>query len=142
MYEKEATETLSENRQLHCRQLDLASSRLFCPRINPLVPLRSAGRTLMVQRLVTSWTGRGMNASGYVFHAIQNIPPPLRRSHPNLSILRIASFPEVKRPGRRIDHPLPSSAKLQMGYNCTPAFPLYLHRHVMGLHLPLTLPIQ
>ena len=83
-----------------------------------------AGIAQSVQRLATGWTVRTSNpGGGEVLHARPDRPwgPP--------SLLyngyRV-SFPEVKRPGRGVDHSLPSSAEVKESvelYFCFPSVP-------------------
>ena len=44
----------------------------------------------------------------------------------------MVSFVGVKRPGRGADHQPPSGSTLLLGWSYMSAFPLCLHRHVMG----------
>ena len=54
------------------------------------------------------WTVRGSNPDGARFSApVQNGPG----AHPATYKISTGSFPELRRPGRGVDHPPPSSAK-------------------------------
>jgi hypothetical protein len=37
------------------------------------------------------------------------------------------SFPDIKRPGREVNHKPPSSTEVKNGWSCTSALPIYLH---------------
>jgi hypothetical protein len=68
-----------------------------------------AGIAQSVQRLATGWTVRGSNPGGGL-----DIPHP---SRPGLGPTQPPiewSFPGVKRPGRCVDHPPPSSAEVKV----------------------------
>ena len=66
-----------------------------------------AGIAQSVQRLATGWTFRGSNPEGGGFSA------PVQtgsEAYPASYTIGTGSFPGVKRPGRGVDHPPPSSA--------------------------------
>jgi hypothetical protein len=64
----------------------------------------------LVQILATDWTVRGSNPGGARFYApVQNGP----KAHPASYTMGSGSFPGVKRPGRIVDHPPPSSAEVK-----------------------------
>jgi len=57
-------------------------------------------------------------------------------------IIGTGSFPGVKRPGRGVDHPLPSSAEVKEGVELYLYSPCGLSLPVLGRTLPLTLYIH
>jgi hypothetical protein len=62
------------------------------------------------------------------FCAVQTSP----KAHPASCTMGNGSFLGAKRSKHGADHPLPSSARLSMGWSHTSVFPLCFHRHVMG----------
>ena len=56
--------------------------------------------------IVTGWTVRGSNPSGGEYYATVQTGPG---AHPVSYTMGTKSFPAVKRPGRGVDHPPPSS---------------------------------
>jgi hypothetical protein len=71
-----------------------------------------------------------------------SLSPPLQTgpgAHPASYTMGIGSFPGVKRPGRGVDHPPPSSAEVEGRvelYICSPSGPSW---PVLGRSLPLPL---
>jgi hypothetical protein len=63
-----------------------------------------------VQRLATGWTVRGSNPGGGEIFRTRPSPP---WSPPSLLYNGYRGFPEVKRPGRGVDHTPPSSAEVR-----------------------------
>ena len=61
-------------------------------------------------QLATGWTVRGSNPFGARFPVPVQTGP---RDHPASYTLGTGTFPAVKPPGRGIDHPLLSSAKVK-----------------------------
>ena len=71
--------------------------------------VRWAGIAQSVYRLTTGWTVRGSKPGGARFSAPVQTGP---WAHPDSYTMGIGSFPGVKRPGRGVDHPTPSSAEV------------------------------
>ena len=74
-----------------------------------------------VYRLATGWTVRGSNTGGARFSAPVLTGPG---AHPAFCTRGTGSFPGVKRPGRVVDHPFPSSAEVKESielYLCSPS---------------------
>ena len=93
-----------------------------------------------VWRFATGWTVRGSNPSGGEISCTRSDRPsgPPSLLHSGYRVF----FPEVKRPGRGVNHPPPHIAprlKKEQSYTCTPS--LNLRRLLQGDHLypfPLT----
>jgi hypothetical protein len=90
-----------------------------------------------VKRLAAGWTVRGSNPGGGArFSAPVQTDP---EAHPAFYTMATGSFPGVKRPGRGVDHPPPSSAEvkerveLYLYTTSGPSWP------VLGWTLPLPL---
>ena len=63
-----------------------------------------------VLRLATGWTVRGSNpVGGEIFRTVQTGP----ETHPASCTMGTGSLLGVKRPGRGVDHPPPSSAEVK-----------------------------
>ena len=70
-----------------------------------------AGIAQSVKRFATGWTFRGSNPGGGArFSAPIHTDPG---AHPAFYTMGTGSFPGVKRPGRGVDHPSPSSAEVK-----------------------------
>ena len=66
--------------------------------------------------LVGKATRYGLNGPGIEFRCGARFPAPVQNgpgAHPASYTMGTGSFPEVKRPGRGVDHPQPSSAEVE-----------------------------
>jgi hypothetical protein len=62
------------------------------------------------------------------FCAIQSVP----KAHTTSCAMGVGSFPGIKGQAHDTDHPSPSRARLQIGWNATLASPMCLHGDVRG----------
>ena len=82
-----------------------------------------AGLAQSVQRLATGWAVRGSNLGG---GEIFRTRPDRPWAPPSLLYNEYGDFPEVKGPGRGVDHPTPSSQSWKKKYSHTSTLPLPL----------------
>ena len=93
-----------------------------------------AARAQSVERLAVGWTVQGSNPFGGEVFRTRSTGPG---AHPVSYTMGIGSFPEVKRPGRDVDDPSPSSAEVEGRvelYICSPSGSSW---SVLGWPLPL-----
>jgi hypothetical protein len=85
---------------------------------------------IQVTHTVYTATGYGLgieSSRGWGFRAGQTGP----EAHPVSCKTSTESYQGVKRPGRGVDHPPPSTAGLRIDWFYNSAAPLWLRRHVM-----------
>jgi len=110
---------------------------ISCTKVSQYQPkyaeTRGAGIAQSVWRLGTGWTFGDRIPLGVRFSApIQTCP----EGHPASYTMGTGSFPPVRRPGRGVDHPPPSSAEVEGRvelYICSPSGPTW---PVLGRALP------
>ena len=86
-----------------------------------------------IQRLTTDWKIRWLyHGKGEIFRAVQTGP----EAHSTSCRRVTGSFSGVKWPERNANHRPTSNAGLRMGRSYSFISPLWLHRHVIGWHLP------
>ena len=98
-------------------------SRLYNPKKQILL-VREIQQS--VQRLATGWTVRGSNLGDGEIHRTGP------GANPASYITGTGSFPGVKRPGRGVDHPPPSSAEVKERVGYTSNSPLGLRGLLYG----------